>query len=212
MQDGFPALASDFWHRLCTARGQIVMADGRRTDRARGTGHRVPISLRVTGYRLRISLCFVGHAGKSELLWFGAAADPEQAIEVDTDGCGGLGVERVGHVDPGADAIVLCQTRDEGEGERCPTRAFGTGEFGDGPDGKSAAECVVKGGDAGGRGWADDTRGRGERGGDAVGKGGFDLEAEQVSGGHGRNIFALYSPIGRPTTRGDIHRPEIRDQ
>jgi hypothetical protein len=54
-------------------------------------------------------------AGEGELLRFRAAADPEQAVEVDTDGGGGLRVERVGHVDPGADASDICQTCDEGE-------------------------------------------------------------------------------------------------
>jgi hypothetical protein len=57
-------------------------------------------------------------AGEVELLGGGTAADPEKAVEVDTDGGGGLGVERVGHVDPGADASDICQTRDKGERQR----------------------------------------------------------------------------------------------
>jgi len=90
----------------------------------------------------------------------------------------------VGHVDPGADAVVICQTREEGEGQRCAAGAFGAGEFSDRSDGKAALEGVVKGGDAGRGCRTDDTRGWSERGWDAVGKGGFDLLAEVGSGWH----------------------------
>jgi hypothetical protein len=133
-----------------------------------------------------------------------AAADPEQAREIYADGCGGFGVQRVRHVDPGADAAGICEAGDEGESQRRPAGAFRSGEFGDGSDRKSAAEGFVEGGDAGGRGRTDDAGGGRERGGDAVGKGSFDLEAEQVGGGHG-GIFALYSPIGRLAGKGDLH-------
>jgi hypothetical protein len=94
--------------------------------------------------------CVVGHARQGELHGFGAAADPEQAVEVDACSGGGLGVERVRHVDPCTDTVVLCQTREEREGQRCPTGALRPGEFGDGTDRKAALEGVVEGGDAGG--------------------------------------------------------------
>jgi hypothetical protein len=150
----------------------------------------------------------VGHAGEGELLRCWAAADPEKAVEVDTDGGGGLGVERVGHVDPGADASDVCQTRDEGEREGGSARALGSGKFGDGPDGKAAAKGIVEGGDAGRGSGADDAGGGSERGGDAVREGSFDLLAEQLGGRHGGGqdffVFALSSPIGGAAARGEI--------
>lgn len=122
----------------------------------------------------------------------GAAADPEQAVEVDADGGSGFGMERVGDVDPGADAACVGEAGDKGERERGAAGAFGSGQFGDGADGESAAECVIEGGDARGRGRANDARRRSERGRDAVGEGSFDLEAE---GGGGRHT--LLSPYLR---------------
>ena len=107
-------------------------------------------------------------------------------------------MERVGHVDPGADAGGLGETGDEGEREGGAAGAFGSGEFGDGPDGEAAAECVVEGGDAGGSCRTDDARGGCERGGDAVGEGSFDLEAEHWAEGmieHLRLIFAYASEV-----------------
>ena len=143
------------------------------------------------------------------MLRFGAAANPEQAVEVNADGGGGLGMEVVGHVDPGADAGGLRQTRDERESQRGAAGAFRAGQFGDGADGQAAAECVVESRNAGGRGGVNDARSRGKRGGDAIGKGSFDLEAEQVGGGHGNHIFALYSPIEMRESKGRFQQGRI---
>jgi hypothetical protein len=139
------------------------------------------------------------------LLRFGAAADPEQAVEVDADGRGGFGVERVGHVDPGADASDARQTRDERKGERCPTGAFGTGKFGDRTNGKSAVERIVEGRDAGGCGRADDARGWRESRGDAAGEGGFDLLAEAGGGGHAEALSPYLRLLRGVTARVDLH-------
>lgn len=93
--------------------------------------------------------------------------------------------KRIGNVDPGADLASVREAGNKGEREGGAAGAFGSGEFADGTDGETAAECVIKRGDASGRGGADDAGRGGERGGDAAGKGGFDLEAEQVGGRHG---------------------------
>ena len=113
-----------------------------------------------------------------------AAADPEQAVEVNADGCGGFGMESVGDIDPGADAACIRETGNEGKRERGAARAFRSGEFGDGPDGEAAAECVIECEDASGRGRTNDARRWGERGRNAVGKRSLDLEAEQVGRRH----------------------------
>lgn len=139
------------------------------------------------------------------MLRFGAATDPEQAVEVDADGCGRLGMERVRHVDPGADASDARQTRDEGEGERCPTGAFGACEFADRADGKSAAERIVEGRDACGCGGTDDARGRRESRGDAAGEGGFDLEAEMGGGGHAEALSPYLRLSGGMAASGNLH-------
>ena len=127
------------------------------------------------------------------MLGWRAAADPEQAVEVDADGGGGFGMERVGDVDPGADAACIGETGDEGKRERGAAGAFGSGQFGDSADGETAAERVIERGNAGGRGGANDARRRSERGRDAVGEGSFDLLAEGGGGRHTsyfRLIFA----------------------
>lgn len=185
--DDFPALASDFWHRLGTARDQVVVADRRtvsiRERRLRFCGSQFVVNRRSLLFKGRVRR-IVGHAREGELFGFGATADPEEAVEIDAGSSGGLGVKRVRHVDPGADAVVVCQTREEGEGQGCPTGALGPGELGDGADGKAALESVVESGNAGGGCWTEDTRRRGERRGDAVGEGSFNLLAEVGGGGH----------------------------
>ena len=50
------------------------------------------------------------------------AADPEEMVEADAAGCGGFGVQRVGCIDPGADAILTRSTGDEGESEASSSR------------------------------------------------------------------------------------------
>lgn len=149
-------------------------------------------------------MVFGAEAGESKLLGLRAAADPEQAVEVDADGGSGFGMERVRDVDPGADAACVGEAGDKGKRERGAAGAFRSGEFGDGPNGESAAEGVIECCDARGRGGADDARRGGERGRDAVGEGSFDLLAE---GGGGRHTatFALSSPIGRGGGKGDLH-------
>jgi hypothetical protein len=148
--------------------------------------------------------CVVGHSGEGELFGFGTAADPEEAIEVNAGSSGGLGMERVGHVDPGADAVVLRQTRDEGKGQRCAAGAFGTGELGEGTDGKTAGEGLVESGDAGGGCGADDAWSGGERGRDAVGKGGFDLLAEVGSGDWHATALSPYIRLYEARGQGEI--------
>lgn len=137
------------------------------------------------------------------MLRFGAAADPEEAIKVNTDGCGRLGVKRVRHVDPGADASDTRQTRDERKGERGAAGAFRAGEFGDGSDGKSAVERVIEGRDAGGGGGSDNARGRRESRGDAAGESGFDLLAEVGGGGHA-GILSPYLRLLDESQQGGI--------
>lgn len=185
----FSRVLSDFWLRFGAAG---VLTD--RQGPLRGNSYRLCERESLFPFRFRGRIA--AKAGEGELLRFGATANPEQAVEVNADGSGGLGMEVVGHVDPGADAGGLCQTRDERESQRGAAGAFRTGKFGDGADGQAAAEYVVESRNASGRGGVNDVRRWGERGGDTVGKGGFDLEAEQVGGGHGSHIFALYSPIG----------------
>jgi hypothetical protein len=151
---------------------------------------------------LPIGLGVVGHSRQGELHGFGAAADPEQAVEIDAGSSGRLGVKRVRHVDPGADAVVVCQTREEGEGQRCPARALGPGEFGDGANGEAALESVVEGFNAGEGCRTKDTRGRSERRGDAVGEGSFDLLAEVGSGRHKAALSPYLLLSGRGGARG----------
>jgi hypothetical protein len=50
------------------------------------------------------------------------AADPEEVVEADAAGCGGFGVQRVGCVNPGANAILTRSTGDEGESEASSSR------------------------------------------------------------------------------------------
>ena len=140
------------------------------------------------------------------MLGLRAAADPEEAVEVDADGGSGFGMERVGDVDPGADAACIRETGDEGERERGASGAFGSGEFGDGPNGETAAEGVIEGGDAGGRGGADDARRWSERGRDAVGEGSFDLLAEGGGGRHAELLSPYLRLSGGGGARGDLHR------
>ncbi len=154
-----------------------------------GTEHQAPGSQPLApSSRLTRWLRF--ETGKGELLGGRSAADPEQAVEIDAAGGSGFGMERVRHIDPGADAAGVRETGNKGERERGAAGAFGSGEFGDGADGKAAGQAagterVIEGSDAGGGGGADDLWSWRERGRDAVGQGSFDLEAEQVGGRHG---------------------------
>jgi hypothetical protein len=136
------------------------------------------------------------------LLRLRAAADPKQAVEVDAEGGSGFGMERVGDVDPGADAACVGEASDKGERERGASGAFGSGEFGDGADGKTATERVIECGDAGVRGGSNDARGWSERGRDAVGEGSFDLLAEGGGGRHTELLSPYLRLLGEAGARG----------
>jgi hypothetical protein len=140
------------------------------------------------------------------LFGFGAAADPEQAVEVDACSGGGLWVERVRHVDPCTDTVVLCQTREEREGQRCPTGALGTGELGEGADRETTLESVIESRDAGGSCGTDDPRWWSERGRDPVSEGGFDLLAEVGSGRHAAVLSPYIRLSDKEGASVDLHR------
>jgi hypothetical protein len=185
--ENFSGVLSDFWLWLGATGGEIL-ADGRCHYDDGGTI--LPARRRNRRIFRGISGAILSETGEGELLGLGAAADPEQAVEVDTDGCGGFGMKSVGDIDPGADATCICEAGDKGERERGAAGAFGSGEFGDGADGQTSAEGVIECGDAGRHGGANDARRWSERGRDAVGKGSFDLLAEGGGGRH-TNYFRL---------------------
>jgi len=56
-------------------------------------------------------------AGEGELFGWGSAANPEEAVEVDASSGGRLGMERVRHIDPGADAGGLGEAGNKRERE-----------------------------------------------------------------------------------------------
>jgi len=123
------------------------------------------------------------------------AAHPQQLSKGHIVGCGGLGIEGVVHIDPGADLAFRRASCQKSQCQARPPRRLRAGDLADGANRQATLQQLIHWRDSCPGNLADRPWRRRQRGRKTVGERALDFKAKDGGGGHNRDpsIFAICS-------------------